>query len=182
MDIDHEDDMPKKRGRLDRERSAIDDVEMARPPDEDVVTMESPLSDIPSSTESDIEPPDTTQPLPQNAASDTEHVSERQAPDERGQQQSDALFVSPEAGSPPLVPVGLDEGNPSIYVSSEPIFQVQHALTKAVGPAPPHSPRRHASHGGSRRDNRSVSLNVYRFRCSTHFSADVSWIANNIAS
>jgi hypothetical protein len=167
MDIGYEDDMPKKRGQLDKEPSTVGDIEMIRPPDEDVAIMESPLSDISSLSESDIEQSEMMQPRPPQ--------------NERGQRQSDNHFVSPGAGSPPQVPVGLDKGvsapsDPNI----PPTIPTRHVLTKVVESAPSHSPRRHASPGGSRKD--SVSLSVYRFRHSTHSSAEFSWIANYIAS
>lgn len=74
-----EEGVPKKRGRLDKGQSANDDVEITLPIGEEAAAMESPLSDIPSSTDFRIETPNTTEPFPsQKTGTEVDHVSSAQ--------------------------------------------------------------------------------------------------------
>jgi oxalate---CoA ligase len=121
-EIDGEEDVPKKRGRLDKEQSANGDVMMTHPMDEGVATTESPLSDIPS-TDIDIEPPDMTEPHPsQNAHTEIEHVSSGHVLNEGGQQQSsfvDGVHPVPLEAVSPQILLGERQGDVPVTVSPE---------------------------------------------------------------
>ena len=97
-EIVYEDSIPKKRGRLDKEQSTHGDVETTCPPNEADIAVESPLSDPPSSTDSDVEPLGPVEPLPE-----TERTSSGQVLHMTSQQQSSlalGLHPPPEATSP----------------------------------------------------------------------------------
>ena len=160
-EVDREAGLPKKRGRLDSNQSVNGDIEMTYLPDE-VAAMESPLSDIPSSTELDVEPTDMTAPLPSHIG--IEHVSGQAAVNEGGQQQTlvhGIVPVSPEAvrlRTP--IQERLDE--PSIIVPSESTTSSasptrHHASTQGFEATASRSPDLHRDLG-DQMDSSSVSL------------------------
>jgi len=164
-DIYYEDGVPKKRGRPDEGQSAHDDVEMACPSHEEVVAMESPLSDIPS-TDFDIEPPNTALPFSsQDVLTEFAQVLSGQALDKGDQQQ--AYFTpsthpeAPEAVSPPRTHMGKRHDKPSISVpldsSTTPTSPTRQ---EAVEIAAPRSSHKRASLECGQVDAYSVSLDV----------------------
>jgi hypothetical protein len=182
-EIVHEGHVPKKRGRHDGQ-SANGDVEMTHPPDEEDIAMESPLSDPPSSTNLDIEPPNMTEPLPtQNALSETEHIS--QALDEGNQQQSSLVHgVHPELSeaASPRTPVDKrqDDSSPTVSPDSSMFPTQRRESMEAVEIVSPRSPHRPTSFEDAQIDIHSVSLKVHSFRSILTFIAtDIPLIVNN---
>ena len=173
QEVVHEDNTQKKRGRLYNEQSANGDVEMTCSPDKADIAMESPLSDLPSSIEFDVEPPGPTESL--LSLLETERISLRQALDIKTQHQLSLardLHPMPPEGDFRLA-ITSDSGLSSAFPSQcRELTEVEMVST--------HDPNRRTSREGPQIDPYSVSPKFYGFTLPlTIAGTDISRITDN---